>query len=159
MKQLNEFLNYAIISTSIDNELLEKVSEYPFFNDDLTFKELEEKIEKDPNKRIVFNDCLRRYTKIEKEKILQILRERNMHFINITSFIEEILYADYLYVYDGSNLVIEGKTMEVLKEEKILKRLGFSLPFVVDLSTQLKYYGITNEIYDDIEKLVIDLWS
>lgn len=159
MKQLNEFLNYAIISTSIDNELLEKVSEYPFFNDDLTFKELEEKIEKDPNKRIVFNDCLRRYTKIEKEKILQILRERNMHFINITSFIEEILYADYLYVYDGSNLVIEGKTMEVLKEEKILKRLGFSLPFVVDLSTQLKYYGITNEIYDDIEKLVNDLWS
>ncbi|MDE6284413.1 MAG: hypothetical protein K2M17_01550 [Bacilli bacterium] len=151
--------NYSILSNSIDHKLLTEFSEYTVLDDTNTFDTITETIEKSLNKIIVFNDCLRLLRKIQKEKIVDLLRIRNMNFINITSNIEETLYSDYLYVLDADKVIIEGKTTEVLKEEKILKRLGFGLPFCIDISTQLGYYGILNKVYYDIEGLVNDLWN
>ena len=48
---------------------------------------------------------------------------------------------------------------EVLKEEKKLKKVGFGLPFVVDLSIQLNYYDIFKKVYFDMNELVNDLWN
>ena len=62
-------------------------------------------------------------------------------------------------VYDNNNLVIEGKKETILKEEKLLKKLGYGLPFVVDLSTQLNYYGVFTKIYYEMDDLVGDLWN
>ena len=54
---------------------------------------------------------------------------------------------------------MEGSKEGVLKEEKILKRIGFGLPFVVDLSVQLKLYKVLDKVYFDMESLVKDLWN
>ena len=53
---------------------------------------------------------------------------------------------------------VEGPVVSVLKEEKILKNLGFSLPFIYDLSLQLNYYGLIDSIYLDEKVLVDKLW-
>ena len=72
---------------------------------------------------------------------------------------EDVLYTDYiLCLYDGIN-AIDGKTLDVLKNEKILKRLGFTLPFMVDLSIQLELYGLITKTYLNKEELVKNLWK
>lgn len=91
--------------------------------------------------------------------LLNYLNSKNICLINVTSEMEDILFTDYtLCLYDGIN-AIDGKTIDVLKNEKILKRLGFSLPFMVDLSIQLKLYGLINKMYLNKEDMVKNLWK
>ena len=56
-------------------------------------------------------------------------------------------------------MIIEGNTQAVLEEERIIKKLGFNLPFIVELSSGLKYYNIVDKIYYDLESLVNYLWK
>ena len=70
--------------------------------------------------------------------------------ILVTTDMEDVLYTDYIMcLYDGIS-AIDGKTLEVLKNEKLLKRLGFNLPFMLDLSIQLELYGLLNKSYLNI---------
>ena len=54
---------------------------------------------------------------------------------------------------------MEGTKEEILKEEKILNKLGFHLPLLVALSNDLKYYNLLNETYYTKESLVNALWK
>lgn len=156
--ELNNNLNYAVISNKINNDLLKQYEEYRII-EKIDFNKLKEIIYNYPEKTIVFNDCLRKFKIKEKETIIDMLRARKVNFINITSNIEEVLYSDYLYVYYDGKIAIEGKTLEVLKMEKILKRLGFALPFTVDMSIQLQLYNLINDTFVDNRKLVDELWK
>lgn len=109
-------------------------------------------------KFIVFNDALRMLAKEDKERFFNNMEERGIHFINITSDLEESLYAHELIVINDKEIILKGSTISVLKEEKILKRFGYRLPFVVDLSLQLNAYGIIDSIFLDEELLVNKLW-
>ena len=95
----------------------------------------------------------------EQNEIIDLLKRQNMHFILITSNIEEALLGDYIIVFDKKGIFLEGLKSEVLKEEKKLKKVGFGLPFVVDLSIQLNYYDIFKKVYFDMNELVNDLWN
>ena len=108
---------------------------------------------------VIFDDVLSFLSDEKKNLIMNYIYEKDINFINFTSDIEESLYAKYLIVLGHDGVAIEGETKKVLKEEKLLKRLGFNLPFVFDLSLQLMSYGILDKEYYDIEKLVIDLWN
>ena len=63
-----------------------------------------------------------------------------------------------LVLYNGK-VVMEGSMMSCLLEEKLLKRLGYNLPFYVDLSLQLNYYEILKNIYMDKESMVDAIWK
>ncbi len=107
---------------------------------------------------VVFNDFLRLLNNHEKEILLSNLEKKNIHFLNITSDIEEALLASELKVVYHGRVMLEGSTLSVLKEEKLLKRLGYKLPFVVDLSLQLNAYNLIDSIFLDEEVLVNKLW-
>ncbi len=154
-----EGLNYCILSNQINLEFLKEFNEYVIIDDNKTYTEVLEIIENFLEKRIVFNESWYTYSKGQRKKILDLLALRKINYINITSNIEDTLLCDYIYVFDKDKIVMEGKKESVLKEEKILKRLGYSLPFVVDLSLQLNYYNILDKIYFNIESLVHDLWN
>lgn len=94
-----------------------------------------------------------------KRKLFLFLKRANKTIINYTTDIEEALHFDYLVIIHNNEVVIEGATKEVLKEEKIIKKLGFKLPFIVELSSGLKYYGLVNKLYYENESLVDDLWK
>ena len=83
----------------------------------------------------------------------------NITIINITTDMENLLDSDYLIILYNKGIAMEGKTLECLKEEKILKRLGFNLPFMVDLSIQLGYYGLLNEIITNERKMIKTIWK
>ena len=95
----------------------------------------------------------------KKRIVIDYLKKNDITFINITSDTEEILLADYLIVLTNSGVAIEGKTNTVLNEDKLLRRLGFSLPFLFDISLKLKSYDISNKIYSNIDGLVNELWK
>ncbi len=156
--KIDDDLNYTILSNNINRKFLMQFSEYPII-DELKFSELKNKIEFHTSKRIVFNNSLYLLRDYEKEEIFDLLKKQNIKYINITNDIEETIYCDYILVYDNNNLVIEGKKETILKEEKLLKKLGYGLPFVVDLSTQLNYYGVFTKIYYEMDDLVGDLWN
>ena len=107
---------------------------------------------------IIFNDFLRLLNSHEKEILLSNLEKKNIHFLNITSNIEEALFADELKVVYHNRVMLEGSTLSVLKEEKLLKRLGYQLPFMVDLSLQLNAYNLIDSIFLDEDVLVNKLW-
>lgn len=108
---------------------------------------------------IVFDDVLSYLEENKKRIVIDYLKKNDITFINITSDTEEILLADYLIVLTNSGVAIEGKTNTVLNEDKLLRRLGFSLPFLFDISLKLKSYDISNKIYSNIDGLVNELWK
>lgn len=154
----DEKINYCILHNNPDEIFINKLGSIPVTKD-LEFNKLVERLEFFPNKQVIFNETLYDLKLDEKMEIFKLLKKQNISYINVTSNVEDALYSDYIFVYDGNKLVLEGNRNEVLKEEKTLKRLGYGLPFVVDLSIQLNYYDIFNKVYYDLDELVRALWN
>ena len=154
----DEKINYCILSNNPDENFINKLGSIPVVKD-LEFNKLVERLEFFPNKQVIFNETLYGLKLDEKMEIFKLLKKQNISYINVTSNVEDALYSDYIFVYDGNKLVLEGNRNEDLKEEKTLKRLGYGLPFVVDLSIQLNYYDIFNKVYYDLDELVRALWN
>lgn len=112
------------------------------------------------NPEIVFIDNL--YSFLEQEDIQKFTDYFQKHHITVnlvSNDIEQALHFKYMIVLDNGKVAMEGKTNQVLQEEKILKRLGIGLPFYVDLSIQLKYYNLIDKVYLNKEELVKKLWN
>ena len=154
----DEKINYCILHNNPDENFINKLGSIPVVKD-LEFNKLVERLEFFPNKQVIFNETLYGLKLDEKMEIFKLLKKQNISYINVTSNVEDAIYSDYIFVYDGNKLVLEGSRNEVLKEEKTLKRLGYGLPFVVDLSIQLNYYDIFNKVYYDLDELVRALWN
>lgn len=108
---------------------------------------------------IVFYDILNYIDNELKDKLIKELIKQDKTIINYTTEIEETLYLDYLIIVHENKVIMEGQTKEVLNEEKIIKKLGFNMPLITELSSGLKYYSVVNKKYYDIESLVEDLWK
>ncbi len=94
-----------------------------------------------------------------KKKLIKYLKNNNITLINIVSNEEDTLYTDYLIVLYRGEIAIEGPILAVFKEEKLIRRLGFNLPFYVDLSIQLGLYGLLDDIYLNKEAMVKNIWK
>ena len=108
---------------------------------------------------IIFYDILNYVDNELEDKLIKELIKQDKTIINYTTEIEETLYLDYLKIVHENKVIMEGQTKEVLNEEKIIKKLGFNMPLITELSSGLKYYGVVNKKYYDIESLVEDLWK
>ena len=60
---------------------------------------------------------------------------------------------------DKEKVIASGRTLSILNEEKLMNRLGLSLPFIVDLNKQLMYYDIIDKYILDEEGLVDEIWK
>lgn len=105
------------------------------------------------------DDILGDFTKAEKRELLDLLQYFHITLFYVTSNIEDTLLFPYLIVFGPKGILMEGTTGVVLKEEKILNRLGFGLPFLADLSLQLKRYGLINQVYLNEKELSVALWK
>ena len=152
-------VNYTILVNNANKEFMEQFKEYSIIGSNMSFDELKEKLEMFPSKRVVFNESWYNLRNNEKKVIIELLKKQNINFVNITSNIEDSLLSDYIVVFDENKKALEGNTEVVLRNEKVLKKLGYGLPFVVDLSIQLTYYDILDKVYYDMDKLTEDLWN
>ena len=155
-KQIKECIDQLNDYFSI-NKLLNKPIDILSKNDKILIKILSYAITQP--KYIAIDDMISDLDLRTKILLLNYFNSKNILLINVTSDLEDTLYTDYIMcLYNGIS-GIDGRTLDVLEEEKILKRLGFSLPFMIDLSIQLKLYGLINKTYLNKEAMVKNLWK
>ena len=157
--EFSEGVNYTILVNNANKAFLENFESYKVLDTMDGFDAIKMQVEVFLSKRIVFNEIWYYLSKEEKSELLEILKRRNVSFVNITSNVEDVIYSDYVIVYDDDKKILEGNKEMVLRNEKLLKRLGYGIPFVVDLSIQLNYYDIFDTIYYDMDKLTEALWN
>lgn len=143
----------TIISTNINKNILKNYNNYHIIDKDFTYQELLLK------KQVIFFNVLNNLSDEKIKDLYRYLNDNNIFYINVTNNIEHTLLTSYLIVMDDNKILVEGNTTEVLKNNKLLKRLGFELPFIVDLSLLLKDYNLINDIYLDKESLGSALWK
>ena len=152
--EISKKTNVTIVSTNLSESMLKSFSDYTVFNNSLDIKKI-----KELDKIVLFN-VLHLLSRNNIDKLIEYLKESNKEFIIITNNMEEVMYTDYLIVVDESeSILIEGKTKLVLEESKLLKRLGFDLPFYFEMSNLLMDYGLIDNIYDNKDDLVGALWN
>lgn len=157
--EFSEGVNYTILVNNSNKAFFENFESYKVLDTMDGFDAIKMQVEVFLSKRIVFNEIWYYLSKEEKSELLEILKRRNVSFVNITSNVEDVIYSDYVIVYDDDKKVLEGNKEMVLRNEKLLKRLGYGIPFVVDLSIQLNYYDIFDTVYYDMDKLTEALWN
>ena len=91
-----------------------------------------------------------------------IVKTANKNGIILIIFDNELYTAyedfDVIVVHEGKT-AIQGEFKDVVLQEKILKRLGYELPFYVDLSTQLKLFNLIGSVCYTKEELEGKLWK
>lgn len=150
---MEEVTSVTIVSTNINKDILNNYNSYHII--DKSFK-IEELLQ---YKKIIFFNVFNELDDVKIKEIYKYLDDNHILYINVTNNMEEVLATKYLIVYDKDKILIEGPTLEVLKNEKLLKRIGLNLPFIVELSLYLKDYNLIDKIYLNKESLVGDLWK
>ena len=114
-------------------------------------------------KILVLDEALEMLDEAERQKMLKILVDLNntseLTIINITHNSEELLYGTDIVILNKGKIVDNGETKEILRKEKSFKNNGLELPFIVDLSYKLKYYGLVDDIVLDMDELVDIIWK
>lgn len=114
-------------------------------------------------KVLFLDDITLMMSKKEKKKVLEVLttlnKEWGITIVMSTTKLEDALYSDYLYILNGENIVLEGKPLEVLKEDNVINKLGLNMPFMIDLSIKLRDYDLIKDTILDMEGMVDLLWK
>lgn len=141
--KLNDYLNNKI------NELPNELKYYVLIIINLL----------DKDKYLVLDDTLCYLNNKDVKKVYSYAKKNKVTIINITSSLENIFYSEYLvFIYKGK-IAMEGEVLSCLKEEKLIKRLGYKLPFMYDLSLQLNYYDVLDDIYLDYKAMENAIWK
>ena len=114
------------------------------------------------NKIIVINNVLNLLDIDDYKIILKALKSYSLkgHTIfNITNISEETMFGDKLIVIYNDKLLYYDEVLNVLNNEKIMKRIGLGLPFIVELNKYLIDYGLIDNYYLSNKKLVGALWE
>lgn len=113
-------------------------------------------------KIIIINNIFGLLDKKDKEVLINYLKsfiKTGGVVVNFTNDIEESLYGNKLIISNKEKIVISGKTISVLNEEIIMKRLGFNLPFIVQLNKYMKDYELIKNYNLSYEGLVDKIWK
>ena len=111
---------------------------------------------------LILDEALSMIDDMSRLNILMNLKKINKDFgttiINITHDIEESVYGDDIIILDHG-VVIHDSKENVYKQEKLLKKYSFDLPFMVNLSNKLSYYGLVDDVIFDMDEMVDLLWK
>jgi len=110
---------------------------------------------------IFIDDVLCWLNKIDRNKVLKkfkTISKKKIIFI-ATNNMEDTLYGSRIILLDDGKILLDDKLDSFYNNEEILKKCGIKLPFMVDLSINLKLYNTIGDIYFDMEKLVDDIWK
>ncbi len=99
-------------------------------------------------------------TKKKQEEFMVLLKKiKGLTVIISSNDLSSSLYSEHLHLFHKGKLILSGKTMEVLKKDSIINKLGLELPFMVDLSLKLQYYNLLEDIELGMNGMVQKLWK
>ena len=112
---------------------------------------------------LILDEALSMLDLKSKKKVLSILKkvkkDYDVTIINVTHDIEESVYGDEIILLNNGSVIIQDEKTEVYKCEKDLKKYGFDLPFMVDLSNRLSYYDLVDGFVFDMNQMEDVLWK
>lgn len=118
-----------------------------------------EKLLKNP-KILLIDDIFVHLSKKSSIKIVEKLKSiPDLTIIMTSSSLDLCLCSDYLYIINDKKIILNGKVMDVLKEDSTLNKIGLNLPFMVDLSLKLKYYDLLDDIEFNKSEMINNLWK
>lgn len=110
--------------------------------------------------RVLGIDDMLTYLSLDKKlKIAKFSKENKVSIINVTSNSEELLLGSKVAILDNFKCVLYDDVVNVLKNDKVLGKIGMNLPFVANLSNNLNYYDLLGDKYYDVNSLVGELWK
>lgn len=110
-------------------------------------------------KIFIIDELLNKLNQEEVSRIYKYIKKNNLTLINISSLLKTAIKTDRVIILDKGDKVIEGDTNKVLSDVSLLKKLGFEIPFYIELSFKLKLYGLINNICFDKRMLKGELWK
>ena len=114
-------------------------------------------------KILILDNCFSMLDGVSKEKILKRLkkinREKKLTIIYVTSDIEDILYGTHVALLGDKKIKFYGKNNEAFNQEGIFLEEGIEMPFMIQLSNKLKYYGLIDRNILDVGKMVNEIWK
>ena len=69
-------------------------------------------------------------------------KKKNITFILITHFMDEVVDADSIYVMDKGRVVMKGTPKEIFSQVEQLKQYHLDVPQVTELAYELQKEGI-----------------
>lgn len=150
--EIKKIINYFKIGDYLDNKLENLSIDMAFYI--IIISNL---LKKDTY--LVLDNILCYLNNSQKQLVYKYSKRNKVTIINISSDLEDVLYSEYLICLYNGKIAMEGNVVSCLKEEKLLKRLGFKLPFIYDLSLQLNYYEVIDDIYLDYKSLEEAIWK
>ncbi|MRZ81939.1 energy-coupling factor transporter ATPase [Paeniclostridium sordellii] len=90
--------------------------------------------------------------------IKRLNKEENITIMHITHFMEEAVDADRVIVMEKGKKVLEGTPKEVFSKVDKLKRIGLDVPYMTELSKELKEEGLDiNDYILTVDEMVMKL--
>lgn len=114
-------------------------------------------------KLLILDEALSMIDKKTKKRIWEVLRkyqqEMNMTILHFTDYPEDILEGTNIVILADGKVALQENIFASLQSEKAFTNNQLELPFLVNLSNKLRYYGTIPALETDIEQLVDAIWK
>lgn len=107
---------------------------------------------------VIIDNLLNKLNCHNKDIIVKILNKLKINVINMTNNMEDTLLGENIIIMDKGKIMLNDKKENIFMKYDDIKKIGLDLPFIVDLSIKLKYYGLVNKIYFSMEELIGAIW-
>lgn len=111
---------------------------------------------------IIFDNCFSMLDMITRRKLfvlLKALNKKGMTILNFTSDNNEILEGNSVIILKNGHILLKSDISNAFNDLDLYEKNNIQLPFIIELSSKLKYYGKVDKIYFSMKKLVDDLWQ
>ena len=99
-----------------------------------------------------------KYSKIEFLSFLKkCALENDMAVICMISDLDDAIYSDRLIILDNYNILLDGTPDFIYSKEKILKKVGLSVPVNYELLSKLRLYDLIKGSSLDLNDMVMEL--
>lgn len=99
----------------------------------------------------------------ERKKLLNIIKDYNVRkkvtIISFTHNLEEAIYSDRLVILNKGKIIVDGQFPDVFDQERVMRKIGLEVPFMVELCQKLRVYGLIDSLEMDMDKVVSLLWK
>lgn len=107
----------------------------------------------------ILSSISERYRKNILKYLKHLQKTAKITIVQTTNNPEDTLYSDYIGVILDGKIDHFGKRDDMYNNYDVWNKLNTSLPFMVELSTKLKYYDLVDEVVIDMDEMVEKLWN